>query len=706
MDLELMVSGDLKARASIPAPQAEGAGMFRLLLDGLLDYAIFLLTPDGHVASWNAGAERLKGYRAEEIIGHSFERFYLPEDQAAGRPARLLATARSEGRVEDEGWRVRKDGTLFWADATITALRDDTGRLVGFAKVTRDLTERRAADELLRQSEERFRTLVASVKDYAIFLLSPEGLVLTWNQGAQLLKGYAPEEIIGHSFERFYLPEDQAAGRPARLLATARAEGRVEDEGWRVRKDGTRFWADVVITALANKEGQLTGFAKVTRDLTERRQAEEDRARRVAAERAAERIDRLQVATAALAAASRPQHVAEVLADVCVRALGGSAGAVAFPTPEGESLVVSHITGAAPETLQIGDALGPDDACLLSYVWRTGTPVILSSSDQAYSRYPELTRLLTNSPYTSCAAIPFILDQHVVGVLGVCFDRPRDLDADEGGFLRALAEVGAQAIDRARLYESEQRARAEAEAAVRAQDEFLSLASHELRTPVAAVKATAQLAERAIERGQTDPARTVRYLRTIARSADRLGALVDDLLDVSRLRTGRLQLRTQALDLGPVLQEIVGRYGATATRHRFTLRLPEQRVVVQADPLRLEQVLDNLLSNAVKYSPAGGDINVGVCADGGGWTLEVADHGIGVPAGQETHIFEMFGRASNAASQHIQGMGLGLGICRQLVKAHGGRIWAGSPGEGQGTTIGVWLPDFDQAAGVADQSSG
>src|SRR5918911_324728 len=180
-----------------------------------------------------------------------------------------------------------------------------------------------------------FRLLVDRVVDYAIFLLTPDGHVASWNKGAERLKGYRAAEIIGHSFERFYPPEARAAGRPARLLAIARAEGRVEDEGWRVRKDGTRFWADVVITALRDDSGQLVGFAKVTRDLTERRQAEEERTRRVAAERAAERIERLQQATAALAGASHPQQIAEVLADAATRAIGTSAGVVAFSMPEG-----------------------------------------------------------------------------------------------------------------------------------------------------------------------------------------------------------------------------------------------------------------------------------------------------------------------------------------------------------------------------------
>jgi PAS domain S-box-containing protein len=537
-----------------------------------------------------------------------------------------------------------------------------------------------------------FRLLVERVVDYAIFLLTPDGHVASWNAGAQRLKGYRADEIIGQSFERFYTPEDYAAGRPGRLLATARRDGRVEDEGWRVRKDGSRFWANVVITALADDEGRLVGFAKVTRDLTERRRAEEERARRIAAEGAAERIYRLQVATAALAAASRPEHAAEVLAEMGVRALGASTGVVAFPVPDGASLAVACVGGQRPDTLRAGHLFGPDDPHPLAAAWRRGRPVGLGSAARGRAGEPEGAPSPAGSPPGAWVAIPLVLDQRVLGVLGLDFDQPQDLDADERGFLLALAEVGAQAVDRARLYESQERARAEAEAAVRAQDEFLSLASHELRTPVAAVKATAQLAERAIERGQSDPQRTVRHLRSIARSADRLGALVEDLLDVTRLRTGRLRLRPQTLDLGATLQEVIGRHGAAATGHRFELRLPEQRTPVHADPLRLEQVLDNLLGNAVKYSPNGGAIRVRLRPDEGGYTLTVTDQGIGLPEGQEARIFQTFSRASNAAAQHIQGLGLGLAISRQLVEAHGGRIWATSPGEGRGTTLSVWLP--------------
>ena len=248
---------------------------FRLLVESVQDFAIFMLDGAGRVSTWNAGAERIKGYRAEEIVGQHFSRFYPPEGVADGKPARLLAIAARDGRVEDQGWRVRKDGTRFWAEVIITAVRDSDGAVIGFAKVTRDLTERKEAETALRRSEQTFQLLVESVQDYAIFMLDPDGRIATWNAGAERIKGYRAHEIIGEHFSIFYPPEDVAQGKPRWELESAEREGRHEDEGWRVRKDGTRFWANVVLSPMRDPHGGLIGFAKVTRDLTQRRRAEQ-----------------------------------------------------------------------------------------------------------------------------------------------------------------------------------------------------------------------------------------------------------------------------------------------------------------------------------------------------------------------------------------------------------------------------------------------
>jgi PAS domain S-box-containing protein len=247
---------------------------YRLLVDAVTDYAIYMLDTTGGIISWNPGAQRLKGYRPDEILGSNFSRFYTEEDRRSGVPVRALATALEHGRFNAEGWRVRKDGSRFWAHVVIDPVRSDTGELLGFAKVTRDLTERKAAEEALRQSEERFRLLVQGVTDYAIYMLDTEGVVSSWNSGAQRIKGYLPHEVIGTHFSRFYRPEDRDKGDPARALATAAREGRFEAEGWRVRKDGTHFWANVVIDPIHNDAGTVVGFAKITRDVTEKREAQ------------------------------------------------------------------------------------------------------------------------------------------------------------------------------------------------------------------------------------------------------------------------------------------------------------------------------------------------------------------------------------------------------------------------------------------------
>jgi PAS domain S-box-containing protein len=257
-----------------PANDIDGDNPFRLLVEAVTDYAIYMLDPEGHVASWNSGAQRFKAYTASEIIGRHFSEFYTPEDQDAGLPARVLETAEREGKFEGEGWRVRKDGGRFWAHVVIDPIRDRSGRLLGFAKITRDLTERKAAEETLRAAQEDFELLVQSVTDYAIYRLDPAGHVATWNAGARRIKGYAPEEIVGQHFSRFYTEEDRAAGMPAVALATAEREGRFEKEGWRVRKDGTRFLASVVIDPIRGPDGVLRGFAKITRDITERKDNE------------------------------------------------------------------------------------------------------------------------------------------------------------------------------------------------------------------------------------------------------------------------------------------------------------------------------------------------------------------------------------------------------------------------------------------------
>jgi PAS domain S-box-containing protein len=253
-----------------------GENRFQLLVNAVTDYAIYMLDSSGRVATWNAGARRFKGYEADEIIGEHFSLFFTPEDRAKGLPERVLRTAAEEGRYEGEGRRVRKDGTLIWVHAVVDPIRDEDGTLLGYAKVTRDVTEKKAAERALYASEQQFRMLVQGVRDYAIYMLDPQGRVTNWNAGAEQIKGYTADEIVGEHFSRFYTEEDRADGEPARALETALREGRYEREAERVRKDGTRFWASVVLDPIRDETGELIGFAKVTRDITEQRRAQDE----------------------------------------------------------------------------------------------------------------------------------------------------------------------------------------------------------------------------------------------------------------------------------------------------------------------------------------------------------------------------------------------------------------------------------------------
>lgn len=506
-----------------------GEDAYRLLVENVKDYAIFMLDVHGFVCTWNAGAERIKGWRPSEILGRHFSTFYPQEDVDAGKCERELLVATADGRFEDLGWRLRKDGTRFFANVVITALRDERGVLVGFGKVTRDITERRRAEEQLLQSEERFRLLVEGVKDYAIFLLDPSGRVATWNQGAERIKGWTAAEIIGSHFSRFYPPED--VWKCAIEVEGALREGRFEDEGWRVRKDGSRFWANVVLTALKNREGEPIGFAKVTRDLTARKQAEEVR---------------VELAAAQAAAREAEQRALEI-----------------------QELVVKL------------------------------------------------------------------------------------------------------------------------EEAVRVRDDFLAIASHELKTPLHSLSLQLSTGLWLIARRDASLERVVPRLEGAQREVERLSRLIENLLDVSRVTARRLHLEPQDMDLVGAVREVLERHKEDVARSGSDVSLDAPASLPgRWDRLRVDQVVTNLLSYALKY----GDkqpILLRLERVGERARIAVQDHGLGIAVEDQARIFGRYERAVPA--KHHSGFGLGLWIVKQIVEALGGTISVESQ-LGEGSTFTVELP--------------
>ena len=484
--------------------QREQDAVLETVVSSVTDYAIFLLDPSGNVLTWNEGAQRIKGYTRDEIVGQHFSRFYPAESVQAGWPTEELRRATESGRFEDEGWRVRKDGGRFWANVVITTRRDANNKILGFLKITRDLTERRRNEEVLRQSGERFRLMVESVKDYAIFMLDPTGHVISWNLGAERIKGYSASEIMGQHFSRFYPQADIEAGKPTQELRRALSSGRVEDEGWRLRKDGSRFWANVIITAVHDAEGRLRGFAKVTRDLTERRRAE------------------------------------------------------------------------------------------------------------------------------------------------------------------AL------------------------EAAGREMSEFLAMLSHELRNPLAPIRnAVALMVASSMQNPTLTWARDV-----IDRQTALLARLVDDLLDVTRITLGKISLRLEPTEIAAAINRAVEstRPLMEARKHKLLVRLCDDPLSVQADLVRITQVITNLLTNAAKYTPDGGRVELNCVREPEHVVIRVGDNGIGMTGDLLARVFDLFAQGSQSLDRREGGLGIGLTLARKLVMLHGGTLTGRSEGAGRGSEFVVRLP--------------
>ncbi|MFL5310499.1 MAG: PAS domain S-box protein [Myxococcales bacterium] len=675
-------------------------GDAELAFERIRDYAIFFLEPDGTVASWNEGAQAMKGYAPAEIIGQSFSRFYTPEDLRAGKPAEMLSRALRDGRVEDEAWRVRKDGRRFWADVVITPLRDADGTLRGFVKITRDLTARKQAEEALRQSEQRMRLMIESVRDYALFMLDTSGKVTSWNPGAERLKGYAAREIIGQSFERFYPEQDVRAGKPRLELEIASRDGRFEEEGWRVRKDGSRFWANVVLSAVTTDRGELIGFTKVTRDLTERKRSEEvmiERTRQQAA-----------VAQLGLFALEQPDldAVIERAVKIVRETMGTELVSVLELSEDGESLVLragcglGAIAGRVPVE-RGSSAQAPAGHTLASAEGTPRNPFRIGAAADADGGASGMTALI-RAPGAS---------RDAYGVIEAHSRAERRFREDDMNFLQAVANVISVALERRSMEEQvrtaeqkavEERARAtQVREALRERDEFISVAAHELRTPLTALQLKLQGVERGLKAGtQPAAAGTTVSARVdgALRQTERLSLLVERLLDVTRIAAGRLDLAPEPFDLSALVRQVVDDFREPAAQVASELRLDAPQALEGCwDRLRLEQVLVNLLSNAVKYG-GGHPVTVRMERVADRVRIAVVDGGIGIAPADLPRIFTRFQRA--APVRNYGGLGLGLYIAKHIVEAHGGRIEVSSQPD-HGSTFVVDLPVVAvQAAGA------
>jgi PAS domain S-box-containing protein len=730
----LEINTDITARKRVEDGLRDSEERFRVLVEGVQDYAIFLVSPDGRVVTWNEGARRLKGYESDEIVGHPIDVFYTAEDLNAGLPEALLRRAAIEGRVEHEGWRVRRDGSRFWANVVITALWDDHRQLRGFAKITRDLTARREAEEArarasreegARAAAEAARAAVQTSRDQLAAILAgvSEGItvldasrrMLFANAAAARLCGFASaEELLAASpteiLARFELLDASGSAFPQdRLPDRLALEGLCPAEvliRFRIRATGEERWSLVNAAPIRDEHGQVAMEVSVFRDVTERKRSEDtaiylaavnlELTRSLDYERTLKRIAELTVPT---------------LADWCAVDLLESDGttrrvAVAHPDPD-KRRIAAELVERYPAD--------PNASSGTAHVMRSGLaelrPEITDAQLEANARDAEHLAMLRSLRLRSVIIAPLIGRARPLGAITVAVaESGRRYNQQDLSVVEDLATRAGLALDNARLYREAQEqaaiqvqlnaALAEATAqlreALQTRDEFLAAASHDLKNPIASIKAAAQLLQRRLSRrGQVPLEQLHEGLATIDTVATRAASQVDELLDVARLQLGRpLDLDRRAVDLVALVRAAIAECQTRTDRHSLSFDADEAQLVGYWDEPRLARVVVNLMENAVKYSPEGGRVQIDVSReeDGAGCCaiLSVSDEGMGIPATELEQIFNRFQRGSNVVGQ-IAGTGIGLASARHIVESHGGTISAHNR-SGRGAAFTVRLP--------------
>jgi PAS domain S-box-containing protein len=608
---------------------------FGFIVKGVQEYSILLLDPKGRIATWNAGAAQAYGYTAEEIVGQHFSCLFPREMAEASLPARQLDIAQVAGRFEEEGWHERKDGSWFWANAVTTAIWNEAGVFQGYSTIIRNVTPRKREEDELRRSEQRFRLLVDGVREYAIFLLDREGSIASWNAGAARIIGYQAEGIIGQHMTRFYPAEDVLEGKPDRLLKIAREDGQIVDEGWRVRQDGSRFWASVLITALYDADGDLKGYSKIIRDLTERKRTEQ-----------------------ALLTVVNSVVDGIITTDESGRIESFNPAAERIFGYAAHEMIGQNVKLLIPEPFHREE----DDLAAGSST-RMGKAKMIGVGREVVGRRKD----------------------------GATFPMDLAVTSFRMGERRYFTGIMRDITDSKRQEQEMRERLAELAEADNQKNDFLAMLGHELRNPLAPIRNALHILNM-----PGASAKAVAQARdAMERQVQHVVRLVDDLLDVSRIMRAKIDLRKEVTDLTSIIHSAVetAQPVIDAQGHELTVSLPKRKIPLEADVVRMAQVISNLLMNAAKYTDHAGRIWLTIERDGPDAALiRVKDSGIGIAPELLPRVFDLFVQGHRSLARSQGGLGIGLTLAKNLVEMHGGTISAHSQGVGQGSEFVIRLP--------------
>jgi PAS domain S-box-containing protein len=648
-------------------------------------HALIAMHADRQIVAANHQAEALFGYPAGGLVGRTTDHLLPPRMRQPEAPPMTAFTDIMQ--IDLPG--IRHDETEFRVEWMLGSVR--VADRDWFVVMLRDREQIDRSIDSLRASEERFRLLVDGVRDYAIFMLDANGLVSSWNTGAERIKGWTADEIIGQPYEMFFTAEDRAAKVPHTLLARAALDGTHETEGWRVRKNGERFRANAYLAALRSSTGELYGYAKVTRDLTEKYQAQEleqhlaiERAAREAAQAAEERLRRLQSISAALSEAVTPEDIAKSVLELTLPALGASGGVFYVLDPGGTALELIAHRGHTDQLAANFQTIELDGTTPLVDAARRKTAVFYEDRRQLMDGYAQFD-VVIGDRFKASAALPLIAHGKLVGALAVHFREPRMFSPSEKSMLLTISEGAAQALDRAQLFIAETDARELAESANRSKDQFLAMLGHELRNPLAPIVTALKLLPE--DQG------SARARDAIERNVKHLVRLVDDLLDVSRITQQKVQLQKQRVELVEIVERAVELTSPLVDerQHHLDVTIPNG-LIVYGDSTRLAQVIANLINNSAKYTERGGHIAVAATERDGRVELTVRDDGTGIDAAMLPHVFDLFAQEQQSLERSQGGLGLGLAIVRSLVAMHDGTVTASSGGRDKGSLFTLTFP--------------